>query len=380
MDTQPKLPRVDELDALRGLLATWVAVSHVLCWSGFATVALPRPFGQLWPDFIFAQPAVEIFIILSGFAISFLLHAKKQSYMDFMRGRFFRIYPTYLVCLALGIKTIYLIPSIIQQAPWRDTIYFQWVGAVSQSELQHTFAHILSHLTLLNGLIPRSILPDSTGTLLPPAWSISLEWQYYIVAPVIALFVRSGIRLLFLSIVAYVGIRLGGYWVNPQLAFLPAQLPLFLVGIGSYHLYSHFARTPGWRSTKFAVPVAALLSGAVLLSWHSVALAAWGLALGCIFVEGNGLFARTLCVVRKVLLHPWLQRLGSISYPLYLVHWPIIIICLTLLLRWKPTIHSAEAAAWLLLFAMPLILLAAGLLHRFVEVPLMKLGKRRTIA
>ncbi len=71
MDTKPKLARVDEFDSLRGLLATWVAVSHILCWTGFAETVLPRPFGRFWPDFISAQPAVEIFIILSGFAISF---------------------------------------------------------------------------------------------------------------------------------------------------------------------------------------------------------------------------------------------------------------------------------------------------------------------
>ncbi len=115
----------------------------------------------------------------------------------------------------------------------------------------------------------------------------------------------------------------------------------------------------------------------MLLSSHSVALVMWAVAFGCIFVEGNGAFPRTLCVVRKLLLHPWLQQLGSISYPLYLVHWPVIIICLKLLLQWKPAIRSGEAGALTLLFALPLSSLMAGLLHRFVEVPSMKLGKPR---
>ncbi len=86
-----------------------------------------------------------------------------------MRGRFFRIYPTYLICLALGVGTVYLTPSILQQSQWRGTSYFRVVGAISQSERLHPFVHIFSHLTLLNGLIPHGALPESTGTLLAPA-------------------------------------------------------------------------------------------------------------------------------------------------------------------------------------------------------------------
>ncbi len=370
-----KLPRVDELDGLRGILASWVAVSHILCWCGFAKVALPYPLGPLWPDFILAQPAVETFIILSGFAISFMLHARKESYGAFMRGRFFRIYPTYLLCLLLGLATIHLIPVIVRDAPWRDTPYFYLVRSTSESERAHPILHTLCHLTLLNGLVPRSVLFNATGTLLPPAWSITLEWQYYLLAPFLARAVRSGAWLVVLSVVSYLGIQFSGHWQNPHSSFLPAQLPLFLVGIGSFHLYAHFSNTAAGRSAKFSVPVAALLAGAILLSWHSIALAAWGLAFGCVFVEGPGLFGRALCALRRFLLHPWLQRLGKISYPLYLVHWPIIIAWMFLLLRWKPAATPAEAAVWMFLFAAPTILLAAVLLHKFVETPAMKLGK-----
>jgi hypothetical protein len=36
-----KLPRVDEFDALRGVLAMWVAITHILCYCGFATLQPP---------------------------------------------------------------------------------------------------------------------------------------------------------------------------------------------------------------------------------------------------------------------------------------------------------------------------------------------------
>ena len=122
---------------------------------------------------------------------------------------------------------------------------------------------------------------------------------------------------------------------------------------------------------RFVVALAALL-----FFWHPVALAAWALAFGCVFVEGPGVFAGSLCRLRGLLLHPALQWLGKISYPLYLIHWPVLIGCLALLLRLKPWVASPGAAAWLLVLGLPVMLVSAWVLHRLVERPLMKLGRK----
>jgi peptidoglycan/LPS O-acetylase OafA/YrhL len=281
-----------------------------------------------------------------------------------------------VVCLALGTATIYLTHWVVQQVPWRNSMYFQGVGSISSSELQCPCVHVLSHLTLLTGLIPPEILANATGTPLPPAWSVSLEWQYYLVAPLIAAMVRSGSGVLLLGLVAYLGLRFGSHWMNPHLAFLPAQLPLFLIGIGSFHVYVLFASGTKGRADRWAVPVAALLAASMLLGGHGIALAVWGLAFGCIFVEGTGWFPRALCAVRGVLLNVCLQRLGRISYPIYLIHWPVIIVCLALLLRLKPGLTSQEAVVSLFLIAMPTIIFVAWSLHRLVELPLIKFGKQ----
>lgn len=370
-----KLVRVDELDGLRGLLSLWVAVSHIFCWAGFwEFFAKQRSFGLV---FIGAGAAVDTFIILSGFSISFLLSKRRQPYGQFILGRFFRIYPVFLVCLVLGMAEVSLLtPFVLDTAQWRNTVYFEWHRDISFSESAAFGSHAFWHITLLNGLIPKNLLVNSTGTLLTPAWSISLEWQYYLLAPLLALAVRSGIGLLFLTAFAWVGLRYGYLWENPHLAFLPVQLPLFLIGIGSYHLYDRFAKSECQHSSAFAVPFAALITVSILTPWHSTALAAWALAFGCIFVRGNDLFSRALSIVRTVLLHPLLQRLGQISYPLYLVHWPLIIAFLAVLFYWRPGISSYHAVLLLLFIGLPFILLAASILHVFVERPLMTFGKR----
>jgi peptidoglycan/LPS O-acetylase OafA/YrhL len=219
-------------------------------------------------------------------------------------------------------------------------------------------------------------LPGSAATLLVPAWSISVEWQYYLLAPLIALLVRSGTGLLLLAGLAWLGIRYGGPWNNPLPAFLPPMLPFFLIGIASYHLYEAFCGSGAPRSSRYAVFVAAAVGAAVVFKWHSAALAIWAVAFGCLFVAGDGTLVRVLRGLRRGLGHRWVEQLGKISYPLYLVHWPLIIICLTVLLSWKPRIASHEAALWLLCGGLPLIVGAAFLLHRFVEAPAMRLGRR----
>jgi peptidoglycan/LPS O-acetylase OafA/YrhL len=351
----------------------------MLCWCGFAAITLPESLAGWWPEIIYAKPAVEMFIILSGFVISFMLGAKRQSYWAFMRGRFFRIYPVYIICLLFALVTIHLMPSILHGAPWRDTMYYQWLGLISHSELGATPAHVLLHLTLLNGLFPRRFLFNSTGTLLPPAWSISLEWQYYLVAPFIALWVRSKWGLSLLAGVVCLGMKFGGHWGNPHQAFLAAQLPLFLIGIGSYHLYVRCAIGPGC-SRRMAATIGVLLMGALVLSLDSIALAGWGIVFGSILLRGDTHLGPVAGTVRRFLLLPWLQWLGRVSYPLYLVHWPIIVTSLFMLLRCKPAIAPGEALCWLLAVALPVSLIVAGLLHRFIEAPMMRFGKRGTIS
>jgi peptidoglycan/LPS O-acetylase OafA/YrhL len=153
-------------------------------------------------------------------------------------------------------------------------------------------------------------------------------------------------------------------------------LPLFLIGIISYHIYSRFAASDYKSSSTPGIPVAALIATALIVKWHPVALAAWAVGFGCIFVQGSDLFSKMLCAIRKLLLCRGLQHLGKVSYPLYVVHWPIILLLLAALLRCRPEISSRDAALFLLACGLPLILIAAGLLHRWIEMPFMALGKR----
>lgn len=153
--------RIDELDGLRGILALWVALVHIISWCGLTPhefINLPVVAKRLWDES--AQGAVDVFIILSGFVITYLLNSRPQTYRQFMIGRFFRIYPVYLICLLLGWLTIGSVSFILNHAPWHGITSFQdWASPAATAQSAHPVAHLLTHMTLLFGIIPKKSCP-----------------------------------------------------------------------------------------------------------------------------------------------------------------------------------------------------------------------------
>lgn len=232
------------------------------------------------------------------------------------------------------------------------------------------------HLTMLHGIATRGTLPESSAAFIPPAWSISLEWQYYLVAPFLALLARRGWGLLILLAVSAVAIRFQAPWINSLLAFLPPQLPLFLIGIICFQFYRWRRIKDGQGIVRKLVPLFVVMAFAGLVGNHRAALGLWAIAFGCTLPRTRATLALGLPAVRRLLLHPVLQWLGLVSYPLYLVHWPMILAMLWALLHVWPHLSQVQALLILLGAGLPLILLTAQLFHWYVEKPGMDLGRR----
>ena len=96
--------RITVLDSLRGIAAISVLLFHY-------TTQYKKNFGLNIPsyvDFQYGHYGVQLFFVISGFVI-FMSIQNAKSIKEFIINRFFRLYPTYWVCLI--ITSIVLISS-----------------------------------------------------------------------------------------------------------------------------------------------------------------------------------------------------------------------------------------------------------------------------
>ncbi len=221
-----RIGKIAELEGLRGILAWWVVISHLLLSAGINRQKWHGIFSAFYYNFV----PVDVFIILSGLVVFLLLDQQQVTYRQFILRRFFRLYPVYLPCLILGGVGYWLTTTLSPEVlAGREPANFteRWQAIYSD-----IWIHLGSHLTMLHGMIPPRILPYSATSLLYPAWSISLEWQFYLIAPLLFRWVTgSAIRFwgmgVLLIAAEFWGLRMDTY--HPP-SFLPLKLSFFGIG------------------------------------------------------------------------------------------------------------------------------------------------------
>ena len=292
--------RFATMDALRGIAAIGVMLNHYTFDRG----------GSLLPSGPFA---VDLFFCLSGFVIAYGYGAKLDAgfgFADFARARIVRLYPMYFVGLALGVA------SYLANLK---------VGGASN-------ATALIALAAINGvLLLPTFLPIAIGlgaehtnrVLFPfngPAWSLFDELVcnalYAIHRPRgLWLVMTIGAGLVMFIFTAELASGPGGWgrlnwWAGP-----PRALFAFYLGVGLHDLWR-----AGWLNFRLKapwIPLAAIAAamfapdrvGIFLLLATVLAPVAVALA-----IEGPG-------SARSARLF---DRLGSISYPLYATHLPLL--------------------------------------------------------
>lgn len=302
-----KASRVVELEGLRGLLAIMVVGVHLLPVAGLSTANF-GPFEPLFGDKI----RVKIFCIISGFVIFLMLENSTKSYQTYMFGRIKRIYPAYIVTFLVSLALLYSTQLAHENTPF-STYAIENRAALADAALNNLWPHILSHVTMMHGLLPEAWLPKSAYTILGQAWNLSTEMQFYVVAPLLYWCIAMGPwwkRVTSVMVLAVVCV-----WAYPLVpsASLPKFAGFFAAGVATYYL---------WRMDW---------SGVVWLSWVGTFVLAIGVgqtlapAFGVwVFIIGSALLVRDKgykegAVTRFLKSEPMLN-LGVISYAIYLVH------------------------------------------------------------
>lgn len=343
-----------EIHGLRGLLAFALFVFHV------AHSGLPRAVGAGWDalDWLLLalRYGVEIFFAISGFVI---LRSFKGSNQigSFFVNRVSRIYPVLWVTVL----------CIVALLPFSST-----------HDLQVAPAEVVANMLALVPVLPGVVIH-------PASWSISYEFTFYGLFVLYALAERGVGRSVAIAIVTVVATCavsqhtralafLAGLWfaMHPPGAFwrrVPVSPGLIFVGaMASLHLaYGSFDMWDALHPMQS--PEQVMPAMAFYLIGHGLLFIGFAKTL-----QGDGFFCR-------VLRHPAVQWLGTISYSFYL--WQTIVMAIVKAALHKLGVVEATGAWSQVIFffvALPPTLLVSRWSQRFLEARATELIRRRWLA
>ena len=356
------------------MLAWAVVFSHLVYFSDIYT----HGFGALISHL--GRPAVLIFVIVSGFVITHAIVERPERYRSYLTRRFMRIFPLFAITSAIGYFACDVQVLTLARVAYSGDSDFDFVplvNGIASSNHQNLWLHVLAHLTMMHGAISDGALPFSAYAFNIPAWSISLEWQFYVIAPFVLMIIIRHKFLIPAAIALAViegafGARLFGHFYQPS--FLPAAATYFAIGIACRLIYPSIA-----GSTRYPIGIAALII-IMLLPISGVPIASvlvWMLVyLGLIVGREGSSDSFFVQVHRRLWENPVILYFGSRSYSIYLTHIPTITLCHFVWIRLKPLAGPLETFVALSIMTVPVTMIAAELLYRSVERPGIALGSR----
>ena len=297
-----------------GLVRLFLALSVVVTHNAYSQPFLGGTF------------AVMIFFVISGFCIALVLNEKytEASPIKFYVARYLRLWPTYFVVLILA--TAFLLPSPdFGSASWayvsQLTLFgheiLWWFGAPPR-EAEFVETILGTGLARLSGL--------------QQMWSVAIEIAFYVISP---LFARRPLLIVGLFVVAFA--------VHVLLTLsLPTTHPLIMRSAANYfwlYLMGMLAYWGWCRAAplldRFIVPAVAVALGGVIAAGALTALrqAPFLIETLPLFRNDISLIVFAAFVIVPVFHYTrsstWDRAIGELSYPIYVVHFPIVTILLT---------------------------------------------------
>lgn len=275
--------RLLELDALRGLAAIMVVLFHLFLNSGYSF-------------FNFGVTGVNLFFLISGFVI-FLTLSKITNWQSFVISRFTRLYPTYWACVSITAILVFVttnitLPNLAKQYLANMTM-FQHYAKIPHLDFQYwtlTVEMQFYALMLLLFLLKKLNNIETIGTII---CFICLSYDtilqkhlpniYHIINNA---FVLINHFPLFVSGIVFYRLKFQGHTINRYLLLL-------LCFITQLFLFDNGGQSHGFISLNQYI--------LLLVLYYALFFA---------YVKN-----KLNILVAKPLLF-----LGTISYPLYLIH------------------------------------------------------------
>jgi len=316
-----------------------------------------------WPMHT-GHEAVQIFFMISGFYME-LVYDKYATVREFYTSRALRIFLPYWVVLAVIVGGSVLLGVVsgnwAELAPYGHFRETNGIAGVTMAAISNVTIFLQDALMFLQdsggGLAFTSDFRSLTNPLwyfllIPQAWSISVELQFYLLVPLLAkLRDKWLLALIVLSLAARLYVYEGLGWKHDPWTsrFTPFEISFFLLGILACRFWKRrrafFDRLAvhgeSNRILRYGGIVIFCLASKLLViglskwldrAYVDLAMAAsWAVVLPALF-----------SLSRKDGLDRWI---GELSYPVYLVHF-FIIGLLELALHQVLTNFGAEPLSW----------------------------------
>jgi peptidoglycan/LPS O-acetylase OafA/YrhL len=326
-------PDIDGLRAIAVLLVVWFHAFPEAMPGGFV--------------------GVDIFFVISGFLITGIiareLDQQRFSLPGFYMRRIRRIFPALIVVLAvtLVLGWLWMLPAAYAQL----------------SADAFASAAFVSNIALL--LQSGYFDIESGKKPLLHLWSLGIEEQFYLFWPLI-LMLTTRLRLRILVVASVIGIA--SFALNVALIGSDPVATFYLPFTRAWELLAGAALACGWNQLRqtgaasnwrAAIGLGLIALAACVLDSKS-AFPGWWAVLP---VGGAALLlsAPAAWGCRHLLSSPAMVRIGLISYPLYLWHWPLLVFFA--IIKFAPLTLIERVLIVGLSFAL------AWLTYRFVEIP-----------
>jgi peptidoglycan/LPS O-acetylase OafA/YrhL len=310
----------ERFDVGRGLAALVVFGAHInqfFVWRFFQANSLPEMVSG-WA----ARAGVLLFFLLSGLLItrSIISNIKRNGCfdpVDYLLNRLARLYPPFLFALVLTVAIVCIVDHF--DLPGSTGA----LGTVRPNGITYDYRELVHSLFLVEGMT------QANG----PLWTLYIEVRFYLAAMGIAMIVRSqssaskvlGTALVLVA--AWFGLGLykfwffGLVWAAGAAANITAAkslrvfLPIAIIAVFLTYLYpAHYI---DYIDNNFGLTIQIL---GCLIATYSLLLNSW--------VEFK--------------FPMWLMKTAKFSYTLYVVHFPLLVLGLSLSLAINP--HSFSFA------------------------------------
>jgi peptidoglycan/LPS O-acetylase OafA/YrhL len=260
---------------------------------------------------------VDIFFVISGFLITGIivreLDEQRLSLLAFYNRRIRRIFPALIVvlCATLVLGWLWMLPAAYAQLSadvFASSAFFPNIALLLQS----------GYFDIESGKKPLLHL-----------WSLGIEEQFYLLWPLI-LMLAVRLRLSILAAVSVIGVA--SFVLNVVLIGSHPVATFYLPFTRAWELLAGAALACSWRqisqttaasNLRASIGLLLIVAAAGVLDTKS-AFPGWWAPLP---VAGAALVlsAPAAWGCRHLLASPPLVRIGLISYPLYLWHWPLLV-------------------------------------------------------